>query len=178
MAKPAMRSWLQPRPGTPISLKGTHEMTDTTYSHQRSSLVVPSLGSLYRSLDGVADLLLRIAVGALLIPHGLQKIGGGFEGTAQFLASVGFVPGGFWAAMLVLVEIGAGIALVLGLLTRPAAFAVLVFMLAAVWFHWSAGFFWTDGGWEYPALWAVAALYFAIRGGGRYSLDRAIGREF
>ena len=40
-----------------------------------------------------------------------------------------------------------------------------------------AGFFWTDGGYEYPLLWGIAALTFAIRGGGRYSLDALIGRE-
>lgn len=152
-------------------------MSETSYAGESRSLVIPSLGSLYRSLDGFAELVLRVAVGALLIPHGLQKVGAGFEGTAQFLASVGFVPGGLWAALLVLVEVGGGIALVLGLLTRPAAFAVFVFMLVAVSIHWGAGFFWTDGGWEYPALWAATALYFVIRGGGRYSLDRAIGRE-
>lgn len=152
-------------------------MSDNHASLAPRPLVVPAFATLYRSLDGVAELVLRAAVGALLIPHGLQKIGPGFEGTAQFLASVGFVPGGFWAAIIVLVELLGGIALVLGLLTRPVAFAVMVFMLVAVSFHWSAGFFWSDGGWEYPAMWAAAAFYFAIRGGGRYSLDRVIGRE-
>ncbi len=151
-------------------------MSETTYRPEGQSFFVPALGSLYRSLDGLSELVLRIAVGALLIPHGLQKVGG-FEGTAQFLASVGFVPGGFWAALLILVEIGGGLALVLGALTRPAAFAVFVFMLVAMWFHWSSGFFWTGGGWEYPALWAAAAFYFLIRGGGRYSVDRVLGRE-
>jgi putative oxidoreductase len=43
--------------------------------------------------------------------------------------------------------------------------------------HLGAGFFWSEGGWEYPVLWAIVAGSFAIRGGGRWSLDRLIGRE-
>jgi putative oxidoreductase len=40
------------------------------------------------------------------------------------------------------------------------------------------GFFWTNKGFEYPLMWGIAALFFLIRGGGAYSVDRAIGREF
>jgi putative oxidoreductase len=43
--------------------------------------------------------------------------------------------------------------------------------------HLGAGFFWTSGGFEYPLFWGIVALAFAIRGGGRYSLDRLIGYE-
>ena len=43
--------------------------------------------------------------------------------------------------------------------------------------HLPIGFFWTDGGYEYPLFWAVVALSYVIRGGGRYSADALIGRE-
>ena len=63
------------------------------------------------------------------------------------------------------------------LLTRPAAAAIAVMLLVAATVHLPNGFFWTSGGWEYPVLWATVAGFFAIRGGGRLSLDRLIGRE-
>ena len=36
---------------------------------------------------------------------------------------------------------------------------------------------WTNRGVEYPVLWGLIFLAIAIRGGGPYSIDRAIGRE-
>jgi putative oxidoreductase len=69
--------------------------------------------------------------------------------------------------------------LALGLLTRPAAALVVAMMaVAVVQVHLANGYFWTDGGFEYPLLWGLIALSFVFRGGGRYSLDAVIGREF
>jgi putative oxidoreductase len=50
--------------------------------------------------------------------------------------------------------------------------------VAVVTVHLPAGFFWTNGGYEYPLFWGLVALSFVLRGGGRYSLDGIIGREF
>jgi putative oxidoreductase len=50
-------------------------------------------------------------------------------------------------------------------------------MIVAVKFTSAKGFFWSQGGWEYPLLIGMCALFFLIRGGGTCSLDRAIGRE-
>jgi putative oxidoreductase len=49
--------------------------------------------------------------------------------------------------------------------------------VAIIQVHLPAGFFWTDGGYECPLLWGIVALSYAIRGGGRYSVDTLIGRE-
>jgi len=70
-----------------------------------------------------------------------------------------------------------GILLVLGLFTRFAAAAVVIFMIMGVKFTSAKGFFWTQGGSEYALLIGFCALFFLIRGGGAWSLDRAIGRE-
>ena len=65
-----------------------------------------------------------------------------------------------------------------GLLTRPIAALVAAVMAGAILtVHLPAGYFWTDGGYEYPLMWALLALAFVIRGGGRFSLDALIGRE-
>jgi putative oxidoreductase len=50
-------------------------------------------------------------------------------------------------------------------------------MFEAIRFHWGNGFFWPDGGFEYPLFWGIVALSFVIRGGGPYSLDAKLGRE-
>lgn len=130
------------------------------------------------ALSPYVDPVLRVTVGLLLVPHGYGKLfGGGLQGTADFFASVGYEPAFLLALAVGLVEVFGGLMLALGLLTRPVAIAIAVFLFNAVLFHAANGFFWTDGGYEYPLLWAVAALVFAVRGGGRFSLDRAIGRE-
>ena len=67
--------------------------------------------------------------------------------------------------------------LAVGFLTRFAAAAILIFMINAVWATSAKGFFWSQGGCEYSILIGVVALVFLIRGGGRFSVDRALGWE-
>jgi len=49
--------------------------------------------------------------------------------------------------------------------------------VAVLFVHLRIGFFWTEGGFEYPLFWGVVALFFVVCGGGRYSADALIGRE-
>jgi putative oxidoreductase len=134
-------------------------------------------------LSPFAEPLLRAAAGLLLVPHGAQKLFGWFGGygldaTGQFFASKLGLPASF-ALLAGLIEFVGGLALALGFLTRPAAALVTALMaVAVVQVHLPLGFFWTAGGFEYPLMWGVVALYFAIRGGGPLSLDALIGREF
>jgi len=152
-------------------------ITETTGSR----LVIPALAPVYAGLEPLALTIARIATGLFLVPHGAQKLFGwfggyGLEGTGGFFDSVGLSPGFLVALLAGVVEVFGGLALALGLLTRPVAAIVTVFLLVAATMHLGKGFFWTEGGWEYPILWAAAAFYFAVRGGGRYSVDAAIGR--
>ena len=61
----------------------------------------------------------------------------------------------------------------------PPVAGLVVGMMAVAIFqvHLGNGFFWTDGGFEYPLMWGLVALSFVIRGGGRLSLDAAVGIE-
>ena len=69
--------------------------------------------------------------------------------------------------------------LALGLFTRPAAFAILVFLLVTNVERWRVGkYFWNQIGLEYTLMWTVATFYFLVHGGGRISLDHLIGRAF
>ncbi|MBV8443469.1 MAG: DoxX family protein [Hyphomicrobiales bacterium] len=144
--------------------------------------VVPAFGSIAEALSPFAEPALRIAAGLMLVPHGSQKLFGwlggyGVEATGQFFATKLGLPASL-ALVAGLIEFFGGLALAAGFATRlVAALVVGLMAVAVVCVHLPAGFFWTSGGFEYPLLWGIVALYFVVRGGGRYSLDAAIGRE-
>ncbi len=78
---------------------------------------------------GLAPLALRLPVGIIFIAHGAQKLFGwfggyGLEGTGQWLGSIGLAPGYLMAVLAGGAEFFGGLALVLGLLVRPAAAAL------------------------------------------------------
>ena len=143
---------------------------------------IPALGRIYERFSPCAEVALRIGLGAILFPHGCQKLFGWFGGAgltrfATIFENIGYKPGLFWVIVVGLTEALGGALLILGLFTRPVALAVLIFMLNAIWVTSAKGFFWTQGGSEYALLIGFCALFFLIRGGGAWSLDRAIGRE-
>jgi putative oxidoreductase len=145
-------------------------------------LYIPALGGIYASISEFAEPILRIALGGVLIPHGCQKLFGmfggmGLSGNAALFDRIGYSPGMFWGTLVGLTEFIGGILLVVGLFTRFAAAAVFIFMVVAVKFTSAKGFFWSSGGSEYALLIGICAFYFLLRGGGPWSLDRAIGRE-
>jgi putative oxidoreductase len=149
-----------------------------------SKLVFGFMAPVYANLDGVGETALRVATGAFLMPHGARKLfgwfgGHGLEATGQFFEQTLGYGNGYLAALGAgSVEFFGGLFLALGLLTRISAGAIVVFLLVALTVHLPNGFFWTEGGYEYPLLWAILAAYFWVRGGGALSIDRRIGREF
>lgn len=148
----------------------------------QTDYVVPALGHVYERSAPLAYPLVRFIAGFNLIPHGGQKLFGWFGGdiakTAAGFGSMGFEPALPLAYYIACLEFFGGILLAVGLLTRLVAVQVLGFMaVAAFAVHWSNGFFWSNGGFEYPLMWGVLALAILIRGGGPLSVDRAIGKE-
>ncbi len=143
---------------------------------------LPALAPMTRALSPFGEPLVRIATGLLLVPHGAQKLFGWFGGygidaTSQFFAAKLGLPASF-ALLAGLIEFFGGVMLAAGLATRPVAALVVALMaVAVVHVHLGAGFFWTNGGFEYPLLWGIVAFSYVIRGGGRYSVDALIGRE-
>ena len=128
--------------------------------------------------NAIAPLILRVGLGLALIPHGAQKLFGwfggyGLQGTAQWMESIGLQPGLLMAALAGGAEFFGGLALLLGLLTRPAAALTACTMLVAIFSeHWSIGFFLSNGGYEYGFVLLIASLSLLVSGGGRFSLDR------
>lgn len=140
--------------------------------------------TLFHSRGGVAALVLRIPVGLILAAHGAQKLFGwfggyGLEGTAQWLASIGLAPGTLMALLAGGAEFFGGLALVLGLLTRPAALVSAFTMLVAIFaVHIGNGLFMANNGYEYALTLFAATAALAIQGGGRFSLDGALMAHF
>lgn len=129
---------------------------------------------------GWEALILRAPVGMILAAHGSQKLfawfgGYGLDGTGQWMASVGLNPGYLMALLAGGSEFFGGVALMLGLLTRPAAaINALTMLVALFWVHWGNGFFLTSKGIEYALALLSATAALVVIGGGRYSLDAMI----
>jgi putative oxidoreductase len=152
-------------------------------------LVFPQLGGLYQAIAPLAEALLRIVVGVALVPHGLRMTFGFFPNTGQPLRNIGMLadyldkqgyrPGKAWASAISATQLIGGPLLALGLFTRLAAVPVVLFLLVSNIERWRVGkYFWNQLGLEYTLMWTVAALYFLVHGGGLYSLDHLLGREF
>ncbi|MCS0637506.1 DoxX family membrane protein [Streptomyces sp. LP05-1] len=125
-------------------------------------------------------LALRAGTGAVLAAHGTQKLfgwfgGGGLEGTARAMESMGFRPGRQSALAAGLGEAGGGALLALGLATPAAGAVAAGAMAGAVAVHAPAGFFAQSGGYEYPAFLGFTSAAIALTGAGRYSLDHLTG---
>ena len=127
--------------------------------------------------NSLSSLLMRLSAGAIFAAHGAQKLfgsfgGGGLEGTAQWMASIGLQPGYLMALAASSAEFFGGIALLLGLLTRPAALALAMTMLVAViTVHLPNGLFMSNNGYEFGlALLAITGAL-VLNGGGKLSLD-------
>ena len=122
----------------------------------------------------VALLLVRLVLGATMIAHGVNHwVGGGrIAGTARWFSGLGLRNGTLQAWTSVVVEIGAGVLVILGLLTPLACAAVIsVMLVAGLLAHRPNGFFVFKEGYEYVLVLGVVAL--ALAGPGEISIDSA-----
>ena len=98
-------------------------------------------------------------------------------GTVQFFETIGYP--GFFAYLVILGEVGGGLALILGAWTRVVALALLPIMIGATLQHAGNGWMFakTGGGWEFPAFWTVMLLVQALLGSGAYAvkLEKFLG---
>jgi putative oxidoreductase len=146
-------------------------------------LYVPAMAGFYASVKELPYPMIRFFTGLFLIPHGAQKLFGLFGGditkTAGFFTKIGLDPGLPLAYLVGGVEFFGGILIAIGLFTRFAAGgATILLFVAAFYVHMSNGFFWTGRGYEYPLLWGLLALAIFFGGGGKYSVDSGMSKEF
>jgi putative oxidoreductase len=132
------------------------------------------------ALTNTARAILRVVLGFLFTAHGWQKFSEWtIAGTQASFGQMGVPAAEIAAPVVATLELAGGIALILGLLTRPVAILLLVNMLGALFLvHAPAGVFAMDGGYELVLLLGTAALTLALVGPGRVSVDYALfGRK-
>lgn len=131
---------------------------------------------------GFAPLVLRVPIGLIFAAHGAQKLfgwfgGNGLAGTGQWMESIGLAPGYLMALLAGGAEFFGGLALIAGLLVRPAGAALAFAMLVAIFgVHIGNGLFVSDGGYEFALALLAASTSLAISGAGRASLDTVLAR--
>lgn len=135
--------------------------------------------------DTTATTILRVVLGIVFFAHGAQKMlgwfgGYGFSGTMGYFTGSMHIPALF-ALLAIAAEFFGGLGLILGLLTRVAAFGIAVNMLVAVvMVHSQFGFFanWSGTqkgeGYEYHLLALAMCVFLMIRGAGAASVDRKL----
>ncbi|KUF07760.1 DoxX family protein [Leucobacter sp. G161] len=124
-------------------------------------------------------LVLRVVIGGIFAAHGFQKV---FEftlaGTIDSFGAMGVPGAGFVAPAIALLELGGGVLLMLGALTRiVAALLVLDMVGAIVIVHASAGFWVDNGGVEFVAALGASALALALTGAGRIAVDAMLAKR-
>lgn len=140
---------------------------------------------LLRTDDSIATTLLRLMTGVVFFAHGAQKMlgwfgGFGFSGTMGFFTGTMHIPVPL-AFLAIAAEFFGGLGLILGFLTRIAAFGIAVNMLVAIaTVHYPFGLFmnWAGTqkgeGFEYHLLVLAITAFLMIRGAGAFSVDHAI----
>ncbi|MCB1674984.1 MAG: DoxX family protein [Halioglobus sp.] len=126
------------------------------------------------------SLALRLSAGTIFVAHGAQKLfgslgGHGLEGTGQWMASIGLEPAYLMALAAGSAEFFGGIALLIGLLTRPAALILAITMLVAIiTVHLPNGLFLSNNGYEFGLALLGISVALVFNGGGKFSLDRKL----
>jgi putative oxidoreductase len=133
-------------------------------------------------------LILRLGLGIVMFPHGMQKVFGWFGGfglatTFHYMTNMEHIPS-FFAALAILAESLGSVALIFGFLSRIAAFGIGIEMVvAALMVHVKNGFFmnWAGHqageGFEFHVLMVTIAAALILTGAGKWSIDRAISQK-
>lgn len=143
-------------------------------------LIIPALGQYYEFISDLAFLIVRVTAGAFVLVHGWTKVTVmSHAGLTGYFAKLGLEPAGFWAYYIPFNETVVALLVVVGLLTRPAALLLVIeFIVLIVLVHVPRGYGMAVNGVEFPLFWLLILIAVMLRGGGPWSLDRKIGKEF
>ncbi len=142
-----------------------------------------TLKSILTSQAGFAALSLRIPIGIIFMAHGSQKLFGwfggyGLEGTGQWMESIGLAPGFLMAFLAGSAEFLGGLFILLGLLTRPTAVVLAVFLLVAiVSVHLQNGLFMSNNGYEFGLALLAVVVSLVFSGAGKLSADNMLAKQ-
>lgn len=130
-----------------------------------------------RAGEAVALTALRATVGVILVVHGAMKLLD-IPGTIQGFAQLGIPYPGYAVYFAIAGELLGGLGIFFGCLTRIAALGALCTMAVAIGYaHFGHGLLAKNGGWEYPLVLGLVALYLVTTGAGPYSVDAAYRRR-
>jgi putative oxidoreductase len=140
----------------------------------------PALSRKYPQWTEWSYLVLRVAAGLMLVPHVWPKL---MAGPAAIAANVmtrrGVEPALAAAYVAIIVEVAGAIFITLGLFTRPMALLLVIeFIVIAKTHLVGGGWSVSAGGAEFVVLWGLVYLFILCRGGGPYSVDAKLGKEF
>src|SRR6202162_3755762 len=136
---------------------------------------------LYATDDSIATAIMRLVLGVVFFAHGAQKMlgwfgGFGFSGTMGFFTNMMHIPAPL-AFLAIAAEFFGGLGLILGVLTRIAAFGIATNMVVAIaTVHRAFGFFinWTGNqkgeGFEFHLLVLAITVFLMMRGAGAFSV--------
>ena len=136
--------------------------------------------TVFATRAGYGLTVLRVFVGIIFAAHGSQKLfgwfgGGGLAGTAQWMESIGLAPGTLMALLSGGTEFFGGLALIIGLLARPAALGLSFTLLVVIFsVHIHNGLFMANNGYEFALALLGGTLAVLLEGAGKLSADRAI----
>lgn len=165
-----------------------HITNDTATTSTLGERTIPTwLARLTRTDADLAPVIARVALGAVMFPHGAQKVlgwfgGAGLSGTMGFMTGHLGIPSVF-AALAIAAEFLGSLGLITGVLSRVAAFGIASTMLVAMLMvHVKNGFFmnWmgtqAGEGFEYHLLALGLAAVVLVKGAGKWSVDGRLGR--
>jgi len=123
----------------------------------------------------------RIWFALVILPSGYEKVfsDGASRIAAGNILKTGFYPPMFWAWVVALLEFFGMILLAAGFLTRPIALMMAIELgVIVVAIQMPNGWYWTSRGTEFAAILFLVCLAFVLGGGGKFSVDRRLGKEF
>lgn len=127
-----------------------------------------------QSASAVGTALLRTTLGVIFLAHGpYLKLGiFGLDGSIGFFQSLGLPA--IAAYLTIAGETLGGLALLAGVLVRPAALGLALISFGSIIAHAGNGWLFSaaGGGWEYPAFLGIACLVIAVQGAGRFAISR------
>ncbi len=156
-------------------------IVDETPDAGAQKLFIPALAPLYALVSPLSYALIRITMGLMFLPSGIDKmfLGGNERIAAGNLTALGLSNVAAWSWAVAATEFFGAVLLILGLFTRFGAFSLVV-LLSVITFgiQMKSGFLWSPRGFEVGLLMMLILIAVCFGGGGRFSLDRRIGREF
>ncbi len=160
--------------------------TATSVPVAPSSSIGSAVRAVFATRDDVTPTIARIALGVMMLPHGLQKTVGlfggyGFTNTMKFFTETMHIPAVFAFAAILAESLGA-LALIFGAASRVAALGIGAVFAVAISMHSANGFFmnWAGNqkgeGIEFFIIGLALVAIVVIRGGGKASVDGALTR--